>query len=85
LGFSAKLKLPRNFRNPGAFDDPAYLGDRGIAALGSSKAEDVELLPGFAGDCMNSWGSRLRRGVVAKVHQLWARAPGRLDRRYGYG
>ena len=71
FGFSVKLKLPRNFRNPGAFDDPAYLADRGIAALGSSKAEDVELLPGFAGDRMNSWGSRLHRGVVAKVHQLW--------------
>ena len=69
--FSAKLKLPRNFRNPGAFDYQGYLADRGIAALGSSKAEDVELLPGFAGDRMNSWRSRLHRGVVAKVHQLW--------------
>jgi competence protein ComEC len=71
LGFSAKLKLPRNFRNPGAFDYQGYLADRGIAALGSSKTEDVEHLPGFAGDRMNSWRSRLHRSVVAKVHQLW--------------
>jgi len=71
IRFSAKLKLPRNFRNPGAFDYQGYLADRGIAALGSSKAEDVELLPGFAGNRINSWRSRLHRGVIAKVHQLW--------------
>jgi len=70
--FLAKLKLPRNFRNPGAFDYQGYLADRGIAALGSSKAEDVELLSGFAGNRMNSWRSRLHRGVIAKVHQLWS-------------
>jgi len=71
VGFSAKLRLPRNFRNPGAFDYQGYLTDRGIAALGSSKAEDVELLPGFAGSRINSWRSRLHRGVIVKVHQLW--------------
>ena len=69
--FSAKLKLPRNFRNPGAFDYQGYLADRDIAALGSSKTENLELLPGFSGDRMNSWRSRMHRSVVAKVHQLW--------------
>jgi len=71
LRFSAKLKLPRNFRNPGAFDYQAYLADRGIAALGSAKIENVERLPGFAGNRIGSWRSRLHRGVVAKIHQLW--------------
>ena len=47
--FTAKLRLPRNFRNPGAFDYQGYLADRGIAALGSAKIESVERLPGFAG------------------------------------
>jgi len=70
--FSAKLKLPRNFRNPGAFDYQGYLADRGIAALGSSKAEDVKLLPGFVGNGVEAWRSRLHRGVIAKVHQLWS-------------
>ena len=69
--FSTKLKLPRNFRNPGAFDYQGYLADRGVAAQASSKAEDVELLPGFAGNRMNSWRSLLHRGVIAKVHELW--------------
>ena len=69
--FSAKLKLPRNFRNPGAFDYRGYLADRGIAALGSTKIENVERLRGFAGSRIASWRSRLHRGVIAKVHELW--------------
>jgi len=71
LRFSAKLKLPRNFRNPGAFDYRSYLADHGIAALGSAKIENVELLSGYAGNWFDDWRSRLHRGVVAKVHELW--------------
>ena len=72
IRFSAKLKLPHNFRNPGAFDYQAYLADRGIVALASAKIENVELLPGFSGNRVASWRSRLHRGVIAKVHELWA-------------
>jgi len=76
----AKLKRPRNFRNPGSFDYEGYLADRGISALGSAKAEDVELLPGFAGMRLALWRSRLHRGVVAKVHELWPpREAGLID------
>jgi competence protein ComEC len=71
LRFSAKLKLPRNFRNPGAFDYQGYLADHNIAALGSAKIENVERLPGFSGTRIGSWRSRLHRGIVAKVHELW--------------
>jgi competence protein ComEC len=71
IRFSAKLKLPRNFRNPGAFDYQSYLADRGIAALGSTKIENVERLPGFFGSRVGAWRSRLHRGVVAKIHELW--------------
>ncbi len=71
IRFSAKLKTPRNFRNPGAFDYRAYLADRNIAALGSTKIENVERLPGFAGSRLTLWRSRLHRAVIAKVHKLW--------------
>ena len=73
IRFSAKLKLPRNFRNPGAFDYEGYLADRGIAALASAKIENVERLPGFAGSRIAAWRSQLHRGVVAKIHELWPR------------
>ena len=71
LRFLAKLRIPRNFRNPGAFDYRAYLGDRKIAALGSAKLENVERLPGFSGSRIAFWRSRLHRAVIAKVHELW--------------
>jgi competence protein ComEC len=71
LRFSAKLKLPRNFRNPGAFDYRGYLADRNIAALGSTKTENVEPIPGFVGTRIGFWRSRLHRGVIGKVHELW--------------
>lgn len=67
----ARMRRPRNFRNPGAFDYEGYLADRGIAALGWAKVEDVELLPGSAGSGLERWQSRLHRNVIAKVHELW--------------
>jgi competence protein ComEC len=66
-----KLRAPRNFRNPGAFDYLGYLAANGIAALGSAKAEDIELLPGFAGSRIELWRTLLHRGILAKVHELW--------------
>jgi competence protein ComEC len=71
IQFSARLKVPRNFRNPGAFDYQGYLAERDIAVLGSAKVQDVQKLPGFAGSRMASWRSRARRAVIAKIHQLW--------------
>jgi competence protein ComEC len=71
IRFSGKLKLPHNFRNPGAFDYQAYLADHGIAALGSAKIENVERLPGFTGRRLESWRGRVHRSIIAKVHELW--------------
>ncbi len=71
IRFATKLRRPRNFRNPGAFDYEAYLADHGVAALGSAKIEDVQLLPGYTGSRLEAWRSRLHRSIVAKVHQLW--------------
>ncbi len=71
IRFLAKLKRPRNFRNPGAFDYQGYLADNGIAGLASAKSENVSLLQGLAGNGIAAWRSRLHRSVVAKVHELW--------------
>ncbi len=69
--FVTKLRRPRNFRNPGAFDYEGYLADRDIAALGSTKLENVELLPGFSGSRIERMRKRMHASVIAKVHQLW--------------
>jgi competence protein ComEC len=72
IRFFAKLRAPRNFRNPGAFDYEGYLAANGIVALGSAKIENVEVIPGFAGSRIENCRIRIHRSVVAKVHELWA-------------
>lgn len=67
----AKVRIPRNFHNPGAFDYEGYLVDHGIAVLGSAKGEDIELLPGFSGGRIELLRSRTHSSLVAKVHELW--------------
>jgi competence protein ComEC len=71
IRFSAKLRLPHNFRNPGAFDYREYLADSGIATLGSAKTGNVTLLQGFAGNRIELWRNRAHRSVISKVHELW--------------
>ena len=71
LRVRAKLHLPRNYRNPGAFDYESYLHELGIAALGSARREDVELLRGVGGGRVERWRSRIQAGLVAKIHELW--------------
>ncbi len=71
IHLSAKLKLPRNFHNPGAFDYETYLAENGIAALASTRAEDVDLLPGFAGNRFELWRTKIHSSIIAKIHALW--------------
>jgi len=72
LSFPVKLSLPRNFRNPGAFDYEGYLAENGIAALGSVKLQDVKFLPGFSGSHAELWRTRAHRSLVEKIQALWS-------------
>ncbi len=71
LRLTARLRHPRNFRNPGAFDYRGYLADRGITLLGSAKNSAIEVLPGFTGSRLEQVRQRIHRSIVAKIHQLW--------------
>jgi competence protein ComEC len=75
--FTAKLRLPRNFRNPGAFDYEGYLRGLGISALASVDAEKIELLPGKSGRRLGFWRSRIRRSILDHIGNpgtgLWRR------------
>jgi competence protein ComEC len=72
LRFAAKLRAPRNFRNPGAFDYRGYLADRGIVMLASTKDTKVEVLPGFVGTRVRWWRERVHRSIVRKIHAVWS-------------
>jgi competence protein ComEC len=74
LRFPTKLSRPRNFRNPGSFDYQGYLADNGIVALGSTKAEDVEVLPGFSGNYIELLRTKAYRQILDRIQRLW---PGR--------
>ena len=71
IRFPAKLSVPRNFRNPGAFDYGAYLAEHGISALASVKEENIESLPGFAGRRFEFWRERIRRSILNRTRLLW--------------
>jgi len=49
IRFRAPLRRPRNYGNPGAMDMRGYLRRRGIDAVGSMKAAEIELLEGRGG------------------------------------
>jgi competence protein ComEC len=72
---TAKLRLPRNFRNSGAFDYEGYLHGLGISTLASVKSEDIEILQGTSGSLLGFWRSRVRNSILQRIHQsgLWGR------------
>ena len=72
LRFAAKLRAPRNFGNPGAFDYRGYLADHGIVMLASAKNSKVEIRPGFAGTRWQWWREQVHRSIVNKIHELWS-------------
>jgi len=72
---AAKLRLPRNFRNPGAFDYEGYLHGLGISALASVKSADIEVLPGTSGSKLGFCRSGVRNSILRHIHQsgLWSK------------
>ncbi|HKW76431.1 MAG TPA: ComEC/Rec2 family competence protein [Terriglobales bacterium] len=72
--FTARLRLPRNFGNPGAFDYEGYLRGIGITALASVKAENIRILPGESGTRFGFWRSRIRRSILNHINNagLWS-------------
>jgi len=71
LRIEAKLRPPMNFRNPGNMDYVAWLHGQGVAALGSAKSTNVNVLPGLGGSRMERVRWRVRRSVLQRMQQLW--------------
>jgi competence protein ComEC len=71
----ARLRLPRNFGNPGAFDYEGYLRSHGIGTLASVRSDEIEVLPGTSGNRLGFWRSRIRNSILRHVREigLWSR------------
>jgi competence protein ComEC len=71
----AKLRLPHNFGNPGAFDYEGYLRGHGIGMLASVRADEIQVLPGTSGNRFGFWRSRMRNSILRHVREigLWSR------------
>lgn len=78
LHFPAKLRMPRNYGNPGALDLVGYLASQDVRLSGSVRAADVQNLPGFVGSRIGLWRSNARRCVLKHIQQLWPGEPGAL-------
>jgi len=80
IRLTAKLRVPKNFRNPGAWDYEGYLHGLGIVALGSAKVSTVEVLGHDAGDRFGRWQNHAREAVIRRIHEIWpAREAGLMD------
>jgi competence protein ComEC len=75
VAFTGKLRLPRNFRNPGAFDYEGYLHGLGLAVLGSVDAAKIQVLPGRTGSWLGRRRSAVRRSILEHItsRALWNR------------
>jgi len=78
LRLAAKLRMPRNYGNPGALDLVGYLSSQGIRLTGSARASQVEVLPGFEGTTVGLWRARARRSILAHIQALWPGEQGAL-------
>jgi competence protein ComEC len=78
LQLPAKLRMPRNYGNPGALDLAGYLASQGVRLTGSARGADVEIVPGFAGNRIGLWRARARRSILAQVQTLWPGERGAL-------
>ena len=78
LRLAAKLRMPRNYGNPGALDLVGYLASQGIRLSGSARAIQVEALPGFEGNRIGLWRARSRRSILAHIQALWPGERGAL-------
>ena len=73
---AAKIRSPRNYQNPGAFDLVTYLANQHIYWSGSvSGISGVRVLPGRCGSLLLTWLYALRTRALAQLAYLYPSDP----------
>ncbi len=71
----ARIRKPRNFGNPGAFDYAHYLARQEIYWTASAAAGDVRVLPGRCGTRFGKFIMDLRAAALARIDNLYPNDP----------
>ena len=68
----AKLGIPDNYRNPGAFDYRHYLERQGILVTGGGKLDSATILNEDANPAWERWRAITRQAIVNRIHAAFA-------------
>ena len=71
VDLDARVRKPRNFGNPGAFDYAHYLARQDIYWTASSAANTVRVLPGRCGSRFQKAVMDLRQAALARIERLY--------------
>ncbi|MCS6951279.1 MAG: ComEC/Rec2 family competence protein [Bryobacterales bacterium] len=71
IELEAKVRSPRNYGNPGAFDYESYLARRHIYWLASARASTVRTLPGTCGSPFWSAVYKAREKAIERLDRLY--------------
>jgi len=71
IELDARVRKPRNYGNPGAFDYAHYLARKDIYWTASSAADSVRILPGHCGSAFSKFVMDLRAAAVGRIHRIF--------------
>ncbi len=75
IELDARVRVPRNYENPGAFDYRHYLARHDIYWTASSAARTVHVLPGRCGSRFEKAVMDLRAAAMARINALYGHDP----------
>jgi len=75
IELDARVRPPRNYENPGAFDYQLYMARRDIYWTASGAADTVRVLPGRCGSRLQKAVMDLRAAAMARIDSLYRGDP----------
>lgn len=63
ISFPGRIRKPRNFNNPGAFDYKRYLAFKGIRAVSYVRGENIRLIKKAKPDFLSAWIRNVRNRI----------------------
>jgi competence protein ComEC len=68
--FSAQLREPQVFRDPGVWNRRAWLFDQGVTAIATVRRDKIAMLPGRGGSLIGRTRDRARRSLLSHIQSL---------------